>query len=335
MKLNHEQLKSIIQGAVYFSEVEKGLQPHRMTKEEEDFYLSGKFAKKAFASSSMQTIFKTDGDKLVLKANVSEGSTRKYFSFDVYVNGEIAYELNNYAHLKMIPSYIKKECMLGDFAWELPLDKGDKEIRIVFPFGSKVIISEFALDNATYVEPVKRSKKMLIYGDSITQGYDALNPSRTYAVRLADALDAEAFNKAVGGEIFQPELAKIKNDISPDYITVAYGTNDWSRCTKEEFNDNCKGFYKNLKDNYPDAKFFAITPIWRKTMLNEVAYGLFEDIGKTIHSICEEIGGITVIDGFEFVPQEPTLFADLCLHPSNEGFDHYIKNLTEEIRKYI
>ncbi len=62
---------------------------------------------------------------------------------------------------------------------------------------------------------------------------------------------------------------------------------------------------------------------------------LFEDVGKTIHSICEEIGGITVIDGFDFVPKEPTLFADLCLHPSNEGFDHYIKNPTAEIRKYV
>lgn len=335
MKLTNEQIKSVIQGAIYFSEEEKGLQPHRMNKEEEALYIPTKFKDKAFASSNIQAVFKTDSDKLILKADIAIGSSRSYFCFDVYIDGQFTAEFKNFEHKNMTLPYTKIDCPLGDFSWELPLEKGEKEIRIVFPFGSRVIISEFTLENATYIEPVKRSKKMLIYGDSITQGYDALNPSRAYAVKLADTLDAEAFSKAIGGEIFNPSLAAIKNDIKPDYITVAYGTNDWSFCTKEEFNDNCKGFYENVKKNYPDAKLFAITPIWRKTMHNEVAYGLFEDIGKTIHSICEEIGGITVIDGFEFVPQEPTLFADLSLHPSNEGFDHYIKNLTEEIRKYI
>ena len=51
--------------------------------------------------------------------------------------------------------------------------------------------------------------------------------------------------------------------------------------------------------------------------------------------ICEEIGGITVIDGFNFVPQETELYADLRLHPTNEGFDFYAKNLICEIKKHI
>lgn len=335
MKLGNEQIQSILQGAVYFSEEEKGLQPHRMNKEEEALYIPTKFKDKAFASSNIQAVFKTDADKLSLKADIALGSSRKYFCFDIYIDEEFTAEFKNFEHQDITLPYTQIDCPLGEFSWELPLKKGEKEIRIVFPFGSRVIISEFSLENATYIEPVKRSRTMLIYGDSITQGYDALNPSKAYAVELAHELDAEAFSKAIGGEIFNPSLAAIKNDINPDYITVAYGTNDWSFCTKEDFTANCKGFYENIRRNYPDAKLFAITPIWRGDRDEEKKYGLFEDIHKTIRSICEEIGGITIIDGYNFVPSEKELYADLRLHPSNDGFEHYIKNLTKEIRKYI
>ena len=335
MKLSNEQIKSIIQGAVYFSEEANGLQPHRMNKEEEALYIPTKFKDKAFASSNIQAVFKTNADKLILKANIAIGSSRKYFCFDIYIDGKFTAEFKNFEHKDMTLPYTQIDCPLGDFSWELPIEKGEKEIRIVFPFGSRVIISEFTLENATYIVPVKRSKAMLIYGDSITQGYDALNPSKSYAAELAHFLDAEALNKAIGGEIFNPSLAAIKNDINPDYITVAYGTNDWTLSDKEEFTANCRGFYENIKKNYPDAKLFAITPIWRDDKSSDRKCGVFEDIHKTIRRICEEIGGITVIDGYNFVPFETKLFADLRLHPSNEGFEYYIKNLKEEIRKYI
>lgn len=317
MKLDCEQIKSVIQGAVYFSEEEKGLQPHRMNKEEEDLYLPTNFKDKSLSTSNIQAVFKTDAESLSFSASLSPGSTRKYFCFDVYIDGKFTAEFKNFEHEDMSLPYVLTECPLGDFSWKLPLCSGDKEIRIVFPFSSKVVISDFSLDGATYITPVKRSKTMLIYGDSITQGYDALNPSHAYSVKLAEALDAEGYNKAIGGEIFRPSLSAIKNDISPDYIIVAYGTNDWNRCTIEEFEKSCKEFYENVKKNYPDAKIFAITPIWRNDKDKETKCGLFSDIPKRIRSICEEMGAITVIDGYEFVPHDTAMFADLRLHPSN------------------
>ena len=70
-------------------------------------------------------------------------------------------------------------------------------------------------------------KRILCFGDSISQGYDALYPSNQYTPQLAKLLDAEEYNKAIGGEIFRPELALARDDFEPEYITVAYGTNDW------------------------------------------------------------------------------------------------------------
>lgn len=335
MFLNYEQIKSITQGAAYITEDETGIQFHRFNKAEEEYYKSTSHSIKAFSTSGIQMVFKTDADKLSMKANVTAGSTRNFFSFDIYVNGKLSGEFKNYKHEEMSLPYSVKECELGDFSWEIPMEKGEKTLRIVFPFGSKPTVSEILLENATFIEPVKRSKTMLMYGDSITHGYDALNPSRAYAVQLAHALDAEAINKAIGGEVFRSELAAIKNDINPDYITVAYGTNDWSKRTKEDAQADCRGFYENLRKNYPDAKIFAITPIWRGDMDKETKLGKFSDAIKMIHTVCEEIGDITVIDGLNFVPGKEELFADLRLHPTNEGFDLYAANLLKEIKKHI
>lgn len=335
MKLNLKQIKSITQGAAYITADESGIQFHRFNEAEETYYKSTSHSTKTFSTSGIQMVFKTDADKLSMKANVSVASTRKFFSFDIYINGELSGEFKNYKHEEMHLPYSLQECELGDFSWEMPMKEGEKTLRIVFPFGSKPTISEISLENATFIEPVKRSKTMLMYGDSITHGYDALNPSRAYAVQLAHALDAEAINKAIGGEVFRSELSAIKNDINPDYITVAYGTNDWSKRTKEAAESDCRGFYENLRKNYPDAKIFAITPIWRGDMDNETKFGKFSDAIKMIHTVCEEIGGITVIDGFEFVPAKEEFFADLRLHPTNEGFDLYAASLLREIEKYI
>ncbi|MBE7034043.1 MAG: SGNH/GDSL hydrolase family protein [Ruminococcaceae bacterium] len=334
MKLNYEQIKSITQGAVSISECENGFTFHRFNEEEEKFYAPTSHAKKVFSTAGIQMVFKTDAESISLSISVSAGSSRSYFSFDVYADGELCGEFKNFEHENMTLPYTTIECESGDFSWKLPLKKGDKTVRITFPFSVCPVISEISLDNATFVEPVRRSKTMLMYGDSITHGYDCLNSSKAYAVQLSHMLDAEAFNKAIGGEVFQPELGKIKNDISPDYITVAYGTNDWSHFSQEKLEESCRGFYQNLKNNYPDAKIFAITPIWRGDCETDKQYP-FAGVYETINKVCEEIGGITVINGFDFVPHDENLYADLRLHPTDEGFCHYAKNLYNEIRKYI
>ena len=334
MKLNLEQIKSITQGAVRISEESNGFSFHRFNEEEENFYINTAHKIKILSSAGIQMVFKTDADSLAFKASVSGGSSRKYFSFDVYADDELCGEFKNFEHKNMTLPYTTIECELGNFSWQAPLKEGEKTVRIVLPFSVNPIISDFTLENATYIEPIKRSKTMLMYGDSITHGYDCLNSSKAYAVQLSHMLDAEAFNKAIGGEVFQPELSKIKNDISPDYITVAYGSNDWSQHSLERLEESCRGFYRNLKNNYPDAKIFAITPIWRGDYDVERQFP-FSEVYETISKVCGEIGGITVIDGFNLVPHEKELFADLRLHPSNEGFDHYAKNLYDEIRKYI
>ena len=64
----------------------------------------------------------------------------------------------------------------------------------------------------------------------------------TMCIAIAEE-DAEEYNKAIGGDVFFPSLAATREDFEPDYITVAYGTNDWSKCPREALEENCKNFY--------------------------------------------------------------------------------------------
>ena len=73
--------------------------------------------------------------------------------------------------------------------------------------------------------------RLLAFGDSITQGVDVVHPSLAYAPTLARLMDADSRNKGIGGEVFFPALLEEKEDLDPDFVTVAYGSNDWSKCT--------------------------------------------------------------------------------------------------------
>lgn len=175
---------------------------------------------------------------------------------------------------------------------------------------------------------------MLSYGDSITQGYDARYPSMAYAPALARALDADSINRGIGGERFCPALLEEKEIFEPELITVAYGTNDWSARTMEDFAESCRSFYAALSAQYPKAKIYAITPIWRADTEKErpigVPHAALESIMREL--ICD-LPNVTLIPGYPLTPHLPEFFADRYLHPNDPGFAQYTAALCEAIRK--
>lgn len=333
MKLSADQIRSISMGAVRVKETENGVRLLRFTKEQEELYRATKtdFYIKTFASAGVRLAFETDSPSLFLKVNVTPGSSRKYFSFDISVNGEIVDYLDNFSGVSLPRMYTTAEMPLGQFSKQFQLGEGRKQVCIYFPWSVAVELQELSLAESATVVPLKRNRKLLAFGDSITQGYDALRPSNRYASRLADLLEAEEFNKGIGAECFFSALAHMRDDPAPDYITVAYGTNDWSLTDEASFKENCDAFYGALSKNYPNAKIFAITPIWRKDHLDYRKFGSFELVEAGIRKITSKYPNICCIRGFEFVPQDEDLFADLRLHPNDQGFQHYAENLYTQL----
>ncbi len=335
MKLTYEQIGAICQGAVRTAKTENGVCLYRFTKEQEALYrqVSADFYQKSLATAGMKLWFETDSTSLFLKVNVTPASSRQYFSIDVMVDGAPVGYLDNFSEIDLPQVYTTIQCPLGEFSKQFPLGGGTKQVCIYLPWSMAVEIQELRLDDHAWIKPIKSAKKLLVFGDSITHGYDALRPSNRYAAKLAKALGAEEVNKGIGGERFFPALAETREPFEPDYITVAYGTNDWSGLGEEEFKEKCQAFYAALSRNYPNSRIFAITPIWRKDHKEEKKFGPFDKVSEDIENIVKEFENITCIRGFGFVPQDETYFADLRLHPNDDGFEEYFRGLYREIRE--
>ena len=333
MILDLKEVKKITLGAVSVTEDEGGFNFHRFTDEQEELYKKrlGEDCKKIFSTSGVQLSFRTNSEELSISTCVTPGSSRQYFAFDVFSNGKKIGSLDNFSSEKLPRDYTCSEFSLGNFEKIFSLGQGEKDVCIYFPWSVKATLKELRIDDNAFTKPMRPKNKLLCFGDSITHGYDALYPSNKYISRLASFLSAEEINKAVGGEVFFPELAGAKEDFIPDYISVAYGTNDWNCLCKKDFTKNCADFFENLKANYPETKIFVITPIWRKNYDEKRDFGDFDKVEKIIRDIVGKYENIKVISGFDLVPHDDRLFADLRLHPNDEGFAYYFENLSKNI----
>jgi lysophospholipase L1-like esterase len=228
-----------------------------------------------------------------------------------------------------------RDTAIGIFGGKYNLPEGTKTLQIYFPWGSAGVLRYLELDDGSSVIPTVRPNRMLIFGDSITQGYDAVYPSHSYAAVLADHLNADARNKGIGGDFFCPGLIDEEETTDPNYITVAYGTNDWYFKTPEEIESNAREFYGKLAKLYPNAKIFAITPIWRISEREKRPGGDFAQMASVIRRAAEGLANVNVIEGYNLVPHDPKLFLDGGLHPAESGFAYYAERLFAKIKEYI
>ena len=341
MNLLLEDFRKITQGCASVSEENGKIRFHRFTEEEESFYekrdaLRGtEFRARCSAPAGVKLAFVTDSRNLKISVALSAATSRSYFSFDVFENGKLLGFIDNFKENELPLNYTEEKFPLGKYEKSFSLSDGDSHISIYFPWS--VFVDDFGveLDEGSNIEAVTPRKKILVYGDSITQGYDAIRPSNRYAAKIADFLAAEEINKAIGGEVFVPGLAKIKQDFAPDYISVAYGTNDWSTTSGENFYENARDFYEALSKNYPDTPIFAISPIWRANFEDEKPFGSFFSVEKIIREVAAEFKNVKVISGFDLVSHDKMLFADLRLHPRDAGFKEYFENLSKKIGEQI
>ncbi len=335
--MNFEKIKEITAGAAYIEEKDGKIAFHRFTKEQEELYKKANepYFYKAQTTAGIKLSFLTDSKSLFLKFLITSVGTRFYFSIDITKDGETIGYIDNFSDKKLERDYTRQEFPDGVFEKSFNLGEGEKEVQIYLPWSAKAELLTILLDDGAFVKGARDKKTVLVYGDSITQGYDALRPSNRYMSRICRHFCLEEYNKAIGGEVFFEPLSELKDSFSPDFVIVAYGSNDWSKRAREKTVKNMCGFYKNISKNYPDSKIFALSPIWRKDMEEEREYGKFSDVTEDIKEAVSDLENVTFISGFDFVPKDTKFFADLRLHPNDEGYLYYYKALGEKLEKFI
>ena len=274
------------------------------------------FFGKTFASAGVRLAFRTDAEALSFDYRFAFGSSRTFGFFDVYVDGALA----SHGGLE------KDDGARHAFAAEL--GPGEKRVEVYFPWSRQTFVSDVVLRRVSFAEPLRRSRTMLCFGDSITQGYDARYPSLSYVEAVARFLDADPVNKAVGGDVFFPAILRERDAFDPDFVTVAYGTNDWRHKDPSDARDRAAAFFRRLAELYPAARILAVTPLWRGEPASVSAFG--EDVrcmDRLIRDACAGLPSVTVVSGYNLVPHRPEFFADGRLHPNDLGFGILALNL--------
>lgn len=321
MKADLSLVRSLTRGAERVTEEEGKFRFYRFTPEQEAVY-GGNV--RVSAASGIRLEFETDAASFALSGSIRPGSSRTFYYFDVTVNGV-------FCRHEGADSYQDQP----EFSFEVPLTEGKiSRVAVYFPCLVSVSVSSLVFTGGKMVLPGWKKRRMICFGDSITQGYDARYSSLTYPNQLADALDAEVFNKAIGGDIFNPALAAADEPVRPDLITVAYGTNDWSKSAKADFLRNGEDFFRILSGKYPDVPTYVLLPIWRincETKRTDV--GTFSELYDLIRGFCEPYPQISVVNGRQLVPHLPACFSPDVLHPNDFGFQFMTRNLLRAIKQ--
>ena len=327
MKLSKEQLFSCARGAVYATQEGDVVRLHRFTPEQEEFYrnYNEEHYARSFATAGIVLEFDTNSESLSLAVTCRKGSSRHWFVHSIFVNGERIGELRG--------KYAEKEIAEAEESWSL--GTGNKRVKIIFPWSSGSYIRALELHDGAAFVAVKPAKTALIYGDSITHGYDAKQPENSYASILAEHLGMNCINKAIGGAVFRPDMAVLKDDLQPSVITVAYGTNDWSGVNNEKLEANAAGFFAALRANYPHTPIVMLAPVWRGDWQRERPAVAFRQIPEIFAKIAAQVGNAYVVDCFDFIPHDPANYSPDVLHPNDDGFAHYAKCVIEAVDKIL
>lgn len=325
MILNKEQLSLITCGAEDIVTVDNGFTFRRFTESQSQYYAiyrNDDYMKKTWTAAGVRLAFKTDSTSLSFDYAVRTVPGAGYAYFDVYADG-------------VMIDHFGVDGGEHDMHADVTLGEGEKTVEVYLPWSKYINMSNIALDDGASLVPVKRSRVMINYGDSITHGYYAKYPSLSYASRLAKALDADNYNKAIGGDRFFPELLELDEAVKPDIVTVAYGTNDWCIHTKKTLAKRSREFLVKLSKKYPDAKIFVITPIWRSAPeVTEKFGGVLTEVHELLCENSADLKNITVIDGMHLVAHVGSFYTD-GLHPNDLGMSIYAENLAREMLKYL
>ena len=335
MNLTFEQIKSITTGAVSVEQQGDGVHFYRFTPEQAPLRQPkvSLFAQKITSSAGVRLCFHTDSETLYLRTAVTTGSACKFFSFDLLVNGVYTDSLENFSHLETIDTVNGATCEFGTFEKTFSLGSGTKDIDLFFPWSVTPVLEALSLEDGSSLTPNIPSKKLLVYGDSISHGYNTLYSSKHYVSQLALALGAQVFNKGIGGTTTFPEMALARESFDPDYVLVAYGSNDWDRHDADFFTQQYRTMLQTVTNNYPHAQVFIITPVWRGDQeKRERKMGPLSVVEQHIRTIAADYPDITIISGMDLVPHDSRYFADVTLHPGDSGYAHHFSNLWPQIK---
>jgi lysophospholipase L1-like esterase len=323
-ELNIDQIRSITTGAYSIKQHGEYICFSRFPDSvKEALKLKDTWAIRSESTSGVKITFFTNSEKLFL-TGTSLPESPQFESFVLLCNDALLLELPG-----------NKE--MGDFSQVIRLPgKGMKLIEIYFPAYAKGMLGKIAVDKHASIMEYDYSGKVLSFGNSITQQGGKY---QGYLDIFAGSLNYALHNAGVGGHVFHAESIPFRYVSDPNFIIVAYGTNDWSSArpfTQIEL------FFEQLVSLYPDIQIVVLEPLHRFEPYDPYKNELKMNIeGKSLMQYRNEIRQIAgrysntmVISYNMLLEDDPELFSD-GVHPNPVGHILLGENLSRILKDEI
>lgn len=247
-------------------------------------------------------------------------------SFDVCENGKLTESVRG-------KDYKKYEDGLLTYQMTEP-----GRFTIWFPSYSVMGIAEIEADGP--FEPAPQGAKVLVHGDSVTQGAFTENVSESFINTVARTLNWDILNQACSGYTFK-RYPRGTFEYDPEYILVYYGYNDFSQ--GDDVQAECAKFLQELKDQYPQAKVIVISPAVKRFVKGEKEVTMMARLnsaGVSYWSCCEAMEQQAAALGYPFLKEyslkrDPGLFQSDGIHPNTEGNALLGQDIAEQLKALI
>lgn len=312
-------MKEIFKNCLMVDETDKGYFPCRFTQKQLEVYRQRGPAAviRSRCTASVCMSFITAKEEIAFSYFIASFA-RNNVTFDVYEND------------RMVTTIPQPDGSPSGRILYRKRNTGETKITIYLPPCAEVLISE--LDIGEYKPIPDSQKKLLLLGDSITQGMTSKASSLIYATLVGNALGCSMLNQGVGGYIFNKDSLDENLPFTPDVIWVAYGTNDYTESLSTgmpRFERMCREYLEKLIKIYPHTPIFVQTPIPRFDFESEEQKVRFSAVREFIRNTVLSLE-LSVVDGFDLIPEHRWFFAD-GVHPNELGFLLYARNLEKTL----
>lgn len=313
MKLSASTLKKLVKGACHFSVNRGYLASYHFTPEQmeylkktDDFW----YTRSTF-SAGVRIEFCTEATEISFEYRIKDFSSPDN-TVDVYCDGVA------------VAVYHPEEGR-GKVTFVLP--EGEKEVAVYLPTDCHFEIKNFTV-NGRYKATRGRKTKVLLIGDSISQGYGAGMAGATYVNALQRMVKYEIMNQGIGGFRFNAGIVTKIEGYDPEKIMVVLGTNGHDN-PGLDYETEVVRFFEALHTLYGDRPVLAITPLWRCDQWYNS--GRMEWCISIIRRECAKYPNVTVMNGFDAIPHIAECFID-DLHPNAYGSYLYAESIARHIR---
>lgn len=348
-KINVTEINSYLTNYISYDIKNKHLYAYRFTKEQlEVFKKDPLFEVLSNSGSGIFLEFKTTGNKIKFK--LKKASFSKLLMFGIYKLGfstllDMALNARHYqikyGNKAKLKDYIEI-FVNNNLIYSRPINR--KKIKVKFnnennnKVNVKVLLPLYFPTGIKWFKTNKQIFKvhnqkdiLLSLGDSITQGFNANQPSQNYTYRLSRILKMNVINQGLGSHYFDFESLK-KLPIDPKIITVLYGTNDFEAFNNlDTINNNIKSFLIKLNELYPNKEIYIISPLWRKDYDEILKLKEINKIRSFIEIHTNTFKNMQFVNGLELIDHDEQYFSDGYLHPNQSGFDQMALRLSKII----